>query len=77
LSGVAEHGSVDNVEKMVLEDSHRFAAGVAVDSGSVVELSGAWFVAELDHCDAVDRGIEAPVSAAREAVLDGFAFAFT
>jgi hypothetical protein len=72
LSGVAKHGSVDGVGQVALEDSHGFAAGVAVGAGLVVDLAGAGFAAQLDHRDAVEGGVESPVAATAEAVSDRF-----
>src|SRR5664280_3430117 len=70
-SGVPEHGSVDRVREVALEDAHGLPAGVAMCAGLVVDLAGPGFVAELDHRDAIDGGVEAPVAPAREAVPDG------
>lgn len=64
LSAVSEHGSVDRVGEVALQNPHCFASCVAVGSSAVVEFAGAWFVAELDHRDAVDDRVEAPVAAA-------------
>ena len=68
--GVAEHGAVDGVGQVSFEDAHGFSAGVAGGPGAVVEPSGAWFAAELDHRDAVYGGVEAAVAAAAQPVSD-------
>jgi hypothetical protein len=64
LSGVPEHGSVDRVREVALEDAHGLSTGVAMGAGLVVDLAGPGFVAELDHRDAIDGGVEAPVASA-------------
>jgi hypothetical protein len=63
-SGVPEHGSVDRVREVALEDAHGLSTGVAMCAGLVVDLAGPGFVAELDHRDAIDGGVEAPVASA-------------
>ena len=65
---VAEHGPVDNVGEVAFQDSHRFSAGVAVAQGAVVELSGAGVAAELDHCGAVEDGVQTSVAASVQPV---------
>ena len=47
-----------------LEDAHGLSTSVAMCAGLVVDLAGPGFVAELDHRDAVDGGVEASVAAA-------------
>jgi hypothetical protein len=61
---VAFHGPVDDVGKVSLEDSHRFSFDVASGAGVVEECSCAWLEAELDHCHAVETGVEFSVPAA-------------
>jgi hypothetical protein len=63
-SDVPEHGSVDRVGEVALEDAHGLSTRVAVCASLVVDPAGAGFVAELDHRDAVDGGVEAPVALA-------------
>jgi hypothetical protein len=53
-----------------LENAHRFTSRMPTADGVVVESAGAWFASKLDHCDAVERSVQASVSAAVEAVTD-------
>jgi hypothetical protein len=48
LSGVPEHGSVDRVREVALEDTHGLSTSEAMCAGLVVDLAGPGFVAELD-----------------------------
>jgi len=48
-SDIAEHGSVDRVGEVALEDTHRLSAGVAAPARLVVDLAGSRLEAELDH----------------------------
>jgi hypothetical protein len=64
LSSVPEHGSVDRVGEVALEDAHGLSTGVAMCAGLVVDLAGAGLVAELDHRDAIDGGVEPSIATA-------------
>src|SRR6516164_4285874 len=75
-SEVAHHPSVDDVAEVSLEDAHGFLLGVAAAAGVVVDLSCAWFAAQLCNCDSVQAGVDASVAAAVEAMPDGCAVSF-
>src|SRR5450759_1189379 len=75
-ASVAEHGSVDRVGEVALEDAHGLSTSVPVGAGLVVDLACTGFVAELDHRDAIDGGVESSVASAREAMSDGRILAF-
>src|SRR6516162_7730324 len=75
-SEVAHHPSVDDVAEVSLEDAHGFLLGVAAAAGIVVDLSCAWFAAQLCNCDSVQAGVDASVAAAVEAMPDGCAVSF-
>jgi hypothetical protein len=68
-SGVVEHGSVDRVGEVALADAHGLRR-VWPWARAWSCIRRAWFESESDHRRAIDRGVEASVASACEAMSD-------
>ena len=68
---------MDDVGESALEDAHGFGLGVAALAGVVVELSGAWFAAQLGEGHVVEHAVDASVAVRVEAVAHWFTGTFT